>query len=45
MPIRVEEANLAQKLSNPTADLITVPIPISDDRDIGPWDNGYGTED
>jgi hypothetical protein len=35
------DADLAQELSNPIADLITVPIQINYDRDIGPMDDGW----
>ncbi len=34
------DAELAQELSNPIADLITVPIQMNYDRDIGPQDDG-----
>ncbi|MDD9301871.1 MAG: transporter [Desulfobacter sp.] len=36
-----EDADLAQELSNPLADLITIPIQINYDRDIGPMDDGW----
>ena len=35
------DAELAQELSNPIADLITVPIQMNFDRDIGPQDDGW----
>ena len=35
------DAELAQELSNPIADLITVPIQMNYDRDIGPQDDGW----
>jgi hypothetical protein len=35
------EADLAQELSNPIADLITIPIQINYDRGIGPLDDGW----
>ena len=33
-------AGLAQKLTNPIADLVTVPIQLNLDRNIGPTDDG-----
>ena len=35
------DADLAQELSNPVADLITVPIQMNYDRGIGPQDDGW----
>jgi hypothetical protein len=35
------DAELAQELSNPIADLITVPIQMNFDRGIGPQDDGW----
>lgn len=42
-PVVAEEgdSDLAQKLSNPVADLITVPIQMNYDQDIGPLDDGW----
>ena len=37
------DAELAQKLTNPVADLISVPIQMNVDRDIGPVDEGTKT--
>jgi hypothetical protein len=37
------DADLAQQLSNPLADLITIPIQVNFDRDIGPADQGTKT--
>lgn len=34
------DADLAQELSNPIADLITLPIQMNYDRGIGPRDDG-----
>jgi hypothetical protein len=34
-------AELAQELSNPLADLMTIPIQMNYDRDIGPLDDGW----
>lgn len=34
------DADLAQELTNPVADLITIPIQANYDRDIGPLDDG-----
>ena len=34
------DAGLAQELTNPVADLVTVPIQVNFDRDIGPGDDG-----
>lgn len=34
------DAELAQELTNPLADLMTIPIQMNYDRDIGPRDNG-----
>ena len=34
------DADLAQELTNPVADLVTVPIQMNLDRDIGPADDG-----
>lgn len=36
-----DDAGLAQQLSNPVADLITVPIQLNYDQDIGPRDDGW----
>ncbi|MBC2713856.1 MAG: transporter [Desulfobacteraceae bacterium] len=36
-----EDAELAQKLTNPIADLITIPVQMSYDSDIGPADDGW----
>jgi len=36
-----KDADLAQELSNPIADLITVPIQMNYDRGIGPQDDGW----
>jgi hypothetical protein len=33
-------ADLAQELTNPIADLVTVPIQMNRDRNIGPADDG-----
>lgn len=38
---RGQDADLAQELSNPLADLITVPIQMNCDRNIGPKDDGW----
>jgi hypothetical protein len=35
------DAGLAQELSNPLADLMTIPIQVNHDRDIGPRDDGW----
>ena len=35
------DAELAQELSNPLADLMSVPIQMNYDRDIGPLDDGW----
>lgn len=35
------DADLAQELSNPVADLITIPIQVNYDRGIGPLDDGW----
>ena len=35
------DAELAQELSNPLADLMTIPIQMNYDRDIGPSDDGW----
>ena len=35
------DADLAQELSNPLADLMTIPIQMNYDRDIGPQDDGW----
>ena len=35
------DAELAQELSNPLADLMTIPIQMNYDRDIGPRDDGW----
>ncbi len=35
-----EDGDLAQELTNPIADLITVPIQVNIDRDVGPVDDG-----
>jgi hypothetical protein len=35
-----DDADLAQELTNPIADLMTVPIQMNFDRDIGPGDDG-----
>ena len=35
------DADLAQELSNPLADLMTIPIQLNYDRDIGPGDDGW----
>jgi hypothetical protein len=35
------DADLAQQLSNPIADLITVPVQMNFDYDIGPRDDGF----
>jgi hypothetical protein len=35
------DADLAQELSNPIADLVTIPIQMNYDRDIGPLDEGW----
>ena len=35
------DADLAQELSNPIADLITIPIQMNYDSDIGPLDDGW----
>jgi len=35
------DAGLAQELSNPLADLMTIPIQVNYDRDIGPRDDGW----
>jgi len=37
------DAGLAQELTNPLADLITLPVQINFDRDIGPADRGTKT--
>lgn len=39
-PARADDAALAQKLTNPVADLITLPVQMNLDRDIGPRDDG-----
>ncbi len=36
-----KEAGLAQELTNPVADLMTIPIQMNYDRDIGPLDDGW----
>ncbi len=36
-----KDADLAQELSNPLADLMTIPIQMNYDRDIGPRDDGW----
>jgi hypothetical protein len=35
------DAELAQELSNPLADLMTIPIQMNYDDDIGPRDDGW----
>ena len=35
------DSELAQELSNPVADLMTIPIQMNYDRDIGPLDDGW----
>jgi hypothetical protein len=35
------DADLAQELSNPLADLMSIPFQINYDRDIGPFDDGW----
>lgn len=35
-----QDADLAQELTNPLADLVTVPIQMNRDRGIGPEDDG-----
>jgi len=35
------DAGLAQELTNPLADLMTIPIQMNYDRDIGPLDDGW----
>ena len=35
------DAELARELSNPLADLMTIPIPMNYDSDIGPLDDGW----
>jgi hypothetical protein len=35
------DAGLAQELTNPLADLLTIPIQMNYDRDIGPEDDGW----
>ena len=35
------DAGLAQDLTNPLADLMTIPIQMNYDRDIGPLDDGW----
>jgi len=35
------DAELAQELSNPIADLITIPIQMNYDREMGPFDDGW----
>ena len=35
------DAELAQQLSNPIADLITIPVQMNFDYDIGPRDDGW----
>jgi len=35
------DADLAQELSNPIADLITIPVQMNYDRGIGPQDDGW----
>ena len=35
-----DDADLAQDLSNPVADLITIPVQVNYDRGIGPLDDG-----
>jgi len=35
------DAELAQELSNPLADLMTFPFQVNYDRDIGPFDDGW----
>ena len=35
------DAELAQELTNPIADLITIPIQMTYDQNIGPVDDGY----
>lgn len=46
-PVRAQDqgadAGLAQELTNPLADLITLPVQINLDRDIGPADRGTKT--
>jgi len=38
--VQSSDADLAQELTNPVADLVTIPIQINFDRDIGPSDDG-----
>jgi hypothetical protein len=38
---RSGDAELAQELSNPIADLMTIPIQMNYDRNIGPLDDGW----
>jgi hypothetical protein len=35
------DAELAQELSNPVADLVTIPVQMNYDREIGPRDDGW----
>ena len=35
-----QDADLAQDLTNPIANLVTIPIQMNFDRDIGPGDDG-----
>jgi hypothetical protein len=41
-PVRAEDASgLAQDLTNPVADLLTIPIQLNYDQNIGPADDGW----
>ena len=39
-PLHADDADLAQELTNPIADLMTVPIQMTTDQNIGPDDKG-----
>lgn len=41
IPAVADESSLAQELTNPVADLVTIPVQMNYDNDIGPADKGW----
>jgi len=41
VPVWGQDADLAQDLTNPVAELLTIPIQMNYDRNIGPADDGW----